>query len=134
MKRSSLIILALCGALAAAASVAEDTKPGYSSVVLRTQTGETTTITLTDNMSTKFTETDIVFDDGQNMVSLPLAKLRSYTFTEAVIPEGIDAVPIVGEAEAVYSADGRRVPSLSGAPAGLYIVKNGKTTLKIYHK
>lgn len=131
MKQALLSFLAL----AALTASADGFKTGYSSVELRTQSGETTTLTLTDAMTTTFTTTDIVFSDGSTTITLPLAQLRTYSFVPAVIPEGISGVPAVqGDITAVYTADGRQIPSLESAPAGLYIVKCGKTTLKIYHK
>lgn len=131
MKKAFLSLLSLT----ALTTSADDLKAGYSSVEVRTVSGETTTIVLTDDMTTTFTSTDIIFADATNTVSIPLAQLRTYSFVPAVIPEGISGVPAVqGDITAVYTADGRQISSLESAPAGLYIVKCGKTTLKIYHK
>lgn len=131
MKKAFLSLLSLT----ALTTSADDLKAGYSSVEVRTVKGETMTVTLTDAMTTTFTSTDIIFTDATNTVSIPLAQLRTYSFVAAVIPEGISGVPAVqGDITAVYTADGRQIPSLESAPAGLYIVKCGKTTLKIYHK
>lgn len=131
MKKAFLSLLSLT----ALTTSADDLKAGYSSVEVRTVKGETMTVTLTDAMTTTFTSTDIIFTDATNTVSIPLAQLRTYSFVPAVIPEGISGVPAVqGDITAVYTADGRQIPSLESAPAGLYIVKCGKTTLKIYHK
>lgn len=138
MKRIILAILTLCAALTAAA----DTKAGFSSVVITTQTGETTTVTLTDDMTTAFTATDIVFADADNVVSIPLARLRSYTFVEATIPEGISA-PTAGistrQAAEVYTIDGRLITTtrslnLEGLQPGTYIVRSGQESVKIQHR
>lgn len=132
MKKIFLSLLAIAAALTVSA---DGLKAGYSSVEVHTVSGETTTIILTDDMTTTFTSTDIIFADATNTVNIPLAHLRTYTFVPAVIPEGITNVPAVqGGITGIYTADGRRITSLEGAPAGLYIVKCGKTTLKIYHK
>lgn len=131
MKRILLTTLAL-GTLAASA---QDLKAGYSSICVQHVNGETTTITLTDQLTTQITATHIVFADAANEVNIPLDQLRSYSFVEAVIPEGIDQVPVVANGiSAVYTADGRQLPSLQGVPAGLYIVKCGKSTMKVYRK
>lgn len=137
MKRIILPTLALCSALTAAA----DVKPGYSSVVVRTQTGETTTITLTDAMKTTFTAADAIFSDGTTEVAIPLADLRSYTFVEAIIPEGINA-PLLNLGDAnteIFTIDGRLVRtasslSLDGLQTGTYIVRSGNRTIKVSHK
>lgn len=137
MKRIVLSTLALCGALIATA----DVKPGYSSVVVTSPTGETTTITLTDAMVTSFTAADAIFSDGTNEVAIPLANLRSYTFVEAVIPEGISAPLLnLGGANAeIFTLDGRLVRSasslsLDGLQTGTYIVRSGNRTIKVNHK
>lgn len=138
MKRKILPILALSVALTAAA----DTKAGFSSVVITMQTGETTTVTLTDDMTTAFTATDIVFADAANTVSMPLARLRSYSFVEATIPEGISA-PTAGistqQNAEVYTLDGRFVATtrslnLEGLQPGTYIVRSGENSVKIQHR
>lgn len=132
MKRIILPTLALAAALTASA---DGLKPGFSSVEIRTVSGETTTVTLTDEMTTTFTASDVVFADATTTVSLPLTQLRTYSFVEAVIPEGITDVPAVQNGiDAIFTADGRQIPSLEGAPAGLYIVKTAGTTMKIYRK
>lgn len=132
MKRIILHTLALAATLTASA---DGLKPGFSSVEIRTVSGETTTVTLTDEMTTTFTASDIVFADATTTVSLPLTQLRTYSFVEAVIPEGITSVPAVQHGiSAIFTADGRQIPSLEGAPAGLYIVKTAGTTIKIYRK
>lgn len=132
MKRIILHTLALAAALTASA---DGLKPGFSSVEIRTVSGETTTVTLTDGMTTTFTAQDIVFADATTAVSIPLAQLRTYSFVEAIIPEGITSVPAVQNGiSAIFTADGRQMPSLEGAPAGLYIVKTAGTTIKIYRK
>lgn len=131
MKRFLLSVLTL--ALAIAAMADEPTKAGFSSVEIRTRSGETTTITLTDKMTTTFTENDAVFADGTNEVRIPLAQLRTYTFVPTVVPEGI-ATPVVSSGAEFYTIDGRRIDSLAGAPTGTYIVRNGKTTFKVLHK
>lgn len=137
MKRIVLSTLALCGALIATA----DVKPGFSSVVVTSPTGETTTITLTDAMVTSFTAADAIFSDGTNEVAIPLADLRSYTFVEAVIPEGINAPLLnLGDANAeIFTLDGRLVRSasslsLDGLQTGTYIVRSGNRTIKVNHK
>lgn len=139
MKKTILSLFAIAAALSAAAgdttTAGGDLKAGFSSIEVRTVNGETTTVTLTDEMTTTFTATDVTFADATTTVSIPLAQLRTYTFVEAVIPEGIADVPILaGGVSAIYTADGRTLPTLEGAPAGLYIVKRGKTTIKIYRK
>lgn len=139
MKRflSSLLVLssALSGSASSATALCTDYKTGFGSVCITTQTGETMTVTLSDDMTTRFTESHIIFADAANEVTLPLARLRSYEFVEAVVPEGIDEVPVVQAGHgAIFTADGRQIGSLSGAPAGLYIVKHGKSSIKIYHK
>lgn len=132
MKRIILHTLALAAALTASA---DGLKPGFSSVEIRTVSGETTTVTLTDEMTTTFTASDVVFADATTTVSLPLTQLRTYSFVEAVIPEGITSVPAVQNGiSAIFTADGRQISSLEGAPAGLYIVKTAGTTIKIYRK
>lgn len=138
MKRIFFNLLALCCTLGAAA---DGVKAGYSSVTLCAQNGETTTITLTDQMTTSFTEKDIVFSDATNEVSLPLARLRSYSFGEAVVPEGISApmVSLSGEAADVFTLDGRHLTttrnlSLAGLQPGTYIVRQGGVSIKINHK
>lgn len=131
MKRYLFSLLALCSAAVAMAD--EPFKAGFSSVEIRTRNGETTTITLTDAMTTTFTETDAIFSDGNDVVSIPLAQLRTYTFVAAVVPEGITAPVVSGHAE-FFSVDGRPLESLVGAPEGTYIVRSGQTTFKIYHK
>lgn len=131
MKKTLLSILALTALTASA----DGFKAGFSSVELRSQSGETTTVTLTDAMTTTFTATDVVFADGTTTVTMPLAQLRSYTFVEAVVPEGITEVPTVQDGiTAIYTADGRRVDSTNMNQPGLYIVKCGKSTLKVYRK
>lgn len=132
MKRIILHTLALAAALTASA---DGLKPGFSSVEIRTVSGETTTVTLTDGMTTTFTAQDIVFADATTAVSIPLAQLRTYSFVEAIIPEGITSVPAVQNGiSAIFTVDGRQISSLEGAPAGLYIVKSAGTTMKIYRK
>lgn len=132
MKRIILHTLALAAALTASA---DGLKPGYSSVEIRTVSGETTTVTLTDEMTTQFTASDVIFADATTTVSIPLAQLRSYSFVEAVITEGITDVTVAHDSiDAIFTADGRQMPSLEGAPAGLYIVKSAGTTIKIYRK
>lgn len=132
MKRIILHTLALAAALTASA---DGLKPGFSSVEIRTVSGETTTVTLTDGMTTTFTAQDIIFADATTAVSIPLAQLRTYSFVEAIIPEGITSVPAVQNGiSAIFTADGRQISSLEGAPAGLYIVKSAGTTMKIYRK
>lgn len=130
MKQTILSLLALATTLTGAA---DTLKPGYSSVQLLAHDGHTTTVTLTDDMVTTFTDTDIVFADAANTVTMALADLRSFTFTEAVIPDGI-ATPVVAEAQEIYTADGHRIATLDGAPAGLYIIRSGKSIVKIYHQ
>lgn len=145
MKRIILPTLALCCALTAAADtstgLSTDIKPGFSSVVVTSPTGETTTITLTDAMVTSFTAADAIFSDGTNEVTIPLANLRSYTFVEAVIPEGINAPLLnLGDANAeIFTLDGRLVRSasslsLDGLQTGTYIVRSGNRTIKVNHK
>lgn len=132
MKRIILHTLALAAALTASA---DGLKPGFSSVEIRTVSGETTTVTLTDEMTTQFTASDVIFADATTTVSIPLAQLRSYSFVEADIPEGITDVTVAHDSiDAIFTADGRQMPSLEGAPAGLYIVKTAGTTMKIYRK
>lgn len=138
MKRILISALALCCSVAA---LADGVKSGYSSVVLCAQNGETTTITLSDAMQTTFTATDIVFSDASNEVRMPLARLRSYSFVEAIVPEGISAplLSVSGEAAEVYTLDGRhlmttRSLSLAGLQAGTYIVRQGGVSFKINHK
>lgn len=131
MKRILLSILALCSAGAVMAD--EPLKAGFSSVEVRTRSGETTTITLSDQMTTTFTDTEAIFADETNDVRIPLAQLRTYTFVPAVIPEGITA-PVVSAGAEVYTTDGRRIDTLDGAPTGTYVVRNGKTTFKVLHK
>lgn len=128
MKHILLTFLASTCSLAALA----DTKAGFSSVEIRTQKGETQVITLTDDMTTTFNATDVVFADATNRVALSLKDLRSYTFVPAVIPESITS-PVVSTDAQIYTADGRRIESLDGAPAGTYVVRSGQTTFKIYH-
>lgn len=139
MKKTFLSLFALAIALTASAdgttTAVSDLKPGYSSVEIRTVSGETTTVTLTDEMTTTFTASDVIFADATTTVSIPLAQLRSYSFVEAVIPEGITDVTVAHDSiDAIFTADGRQIPSLEGAPAGLYIVKSAGTTIKIYRK
>lgn len=139
MKKTLLSLFALAIALTASAdgttTAVSDLKPGFSSVEIRTVSGETTTVTLTDGMTTTFTTQDIIFADATTTVSLPLTQLRTYSFVEAVIPEGITSVPAVQHGiSAIFTADGRQIPSLEGAPTGLYIVKTAGTTMKIYRK
>lgn len=139
MKKTILSLFAIAAALSAAAgdttTAGGDLKAGFSSIEVRTVSGETTTVTLTDEMTTTFTATDVIFADATTTVSIPLAQLRTYTFIEAVIPEGITAVPAVQNGvSAIFTADGRQLPTLDGAPAGLYIVKSAGTTIKIYRK
>lgn len=129
------LAITLCASADAFAQQSTELKPGYSSVEIRTVSGETTIVTLTDEMTTQFTAQDIVFADATTTVTLPLAQLRTYTFVEAVIPEGItDVTAVQGNINAIYTADGRQITSLEGAPAGLYIVKSAGTTIKIYRK
>lgn len=131
MKKTLLALLALTALTASA----DGFKAGYSSVQISTVSGETTTVTLTDEMTTTFTASDIVFADATTTISLPLTQLRTYSFVEAVIPEGITSVPAVQHGiSAIFTADGRQIPSLEGAPTGLYIVKTAGTTMKIYRK
>lgn len=145
MKRSILSALVLCGTLTAVADtptrLTTDVKPGYSSVVICSPTGETTTITLTDAMKTTFTTAEATFSDGSNEVIIPLAQLRSYTFTEAVIPEGIHAplLSLDGTKAEIFTIDGRLVRtanqvSLDGLQPGTYVVRSGKSTFKVNHK
>lgn len=131
MKRLLFSIFALCGAATALADT--PLKAGFCSVEIRSQQGETTVITLTDNMKTTFTDADVIFADDSYRFELPLAQLRSYTFVPAVIPEGI-TTPVVSAGAEVYTIDGRRIDTLAGAPAGTYVVRNGKTTFKVLHK
>lgn len=138
MKRLLLPILASCCVLGASA---DDLKAGYSSVTICSQTGVTTTVTLTDMMTTTFTDKDIVFADADNEVRLPLAQLRSYTFVEASVPEGISAplLHLAGQPAEVYTADGRLVATtrslqLEGLQPGTYIVRSGNVSFKINHK
>lgn len=131
MKRILLSILALCSAGAVMAD--EPLKAGFSSVEVRTRSGETTTITLSDQMTTTFTDTEAIFADETNDVRIPLAQLRTYTFVPAVIPEGI-STPVVSANAEFYTTDGRRIDTLAGAPTGTYVVRNGKTTFKVLHK
>lgn len=129
------VLLSLFTIATAMTATADGLKAGYSSVEIRTVSGETTTVTLSDDMTTQFTAQDIVFADATTTVTLPLAQLRTYTFVEAVIPEGItDVTAVQGNINAIYTADGRQITSLEGAPAGLYIVKSAGTTIKIYRK
>lgn len=131
MKRYLFSLLALCSATFAMAD--EPMKAGCSSVEIRTRSGETTTVTLSDAMTTTFTDSEVIFSDGTDAVAIPLAQFRTYTFVAAIIPEGITAPVVSGNAE-FFTVDGRRLESLAGAPEGTYIVRNGKTTFKIYHK
>lgn len=139
MKKTLLSLFALAATLTASAEPAmlltTDAKAGYSSVQISTVNGENTTVTLSDEMTTTFTAQDIVFADGTTTVSIPLAQLRTYTFVPATPPDGITEVPVLQNGvTAIFSADGRQLPTLDGAPAGMYIVKCGKTTMKIYRK
>lgn len=131
MKRILLSFLALCSAAAVMAD--EPVKAGFYSVEIRTRSGETTTITLNDKMTTTFTETEAVFSDGTDAVAISLAQLRTYTFIPAVIPEGITA-PVVSAGAEFYTIDGRRIDSIAGAPTGTYVVRSGNTTFKVLHK
>lgn len=131
MKHSLLFILALGSVATAMAD--EPRKAGFCSVEIRSQKGETTVITLTDQMTTTFTDTDVVFADDSYRFELPLAQLRSYAFVPAVIPEGI-TTPVISTNAEFYTIDGRRIDVLAGAPTGTYVVRNGKTTFKVLHK
>lgn len=131
MKHSLLFILALGSVATALAD--EPRKAGFCSVEIRSQKGETTVITLTDQMTTTFTDTEAIFADETNDVRIPLAQLRTYTFVPAVIPEGI-STPVVSANAEFYTTDGRRIDTLAGAPTGTYVVRNGKTTFKVLHK
>lgn len=137
MKKTILYLFTLAAALTASA---DDVKAGFSSIEIRTVGGETTTVTLTDEMTTKFTATDVVFADATNTVSIPLDQLRTYSFVEAVIPEGISAISLAEGATAqVFDLEGRlltttRGLNLSQLKPGTYIVRIGGTSLKINHK
>lgn len=130
MKRLLFSILALCSAAVAMAD--EPQKAGFSSIEVRTRSGETTIITLTEEMTTTFNDTAVIFADAINSVQFPLAQFRSYTFVPAVIPEGI-TTPVVSAGAEFYTVDGRRIDTLAGAPTGTYVVRNGKTTFKVLH-
>lgn len=129
MKHLLLTVLASASALTAFA----DQKAGFASIEVRTQKGETTVVTLTDDLTTTFTATDVVFADANNSVALPLKDLRSYTFVPAVIPEGVTS-PVVSADAQIFTIDGRRIDNLNAAPAGTYVVRHGETTFKVHHR
>lgn len=129
MKHLLLTVLASASALTALA----DQKAGFASIEVRTQKGETTVVTLIDDLTTTFTATDVVFADANNSVALPLKDLRSYTFVPAVIPEGVTS-PVVSADAQIFTIDGRRIDNLNAAPAGTYVVRHGETTFKVHHR
>lgn len=144
MKKTILSILTLAAALTASAddttTAVSDLKAGFSSVEIRTVSGETTTVTLTDEMTTQFTTSDVVFADATTTVSIPLDQLRTYTFVEAAIPEGITTIGLSSNTAAqVFDLEGRLVATTRGLnlaqlKPGTYIVRIAGTSIKINHK
>lgn len=119
-------LFTFCLALLATTSQATD----HLYLVFTLTDGTTQSISATD-LSLSFADGTLTAQSGTATLSLPLTQLTKMEFSTdaATALSTIEAEVSTGDDTEIYDLNGRRMPSGTQLPRGIYIVKsNGRTT------
>ncbi len=86
---------------------------------------------LADKPNVTFSATDIVITTSNEQISYPLALFQKLTFVDNNETNNIETVNSINSNDMdVYSIDGMKIDNLHTAPNGIYIIRNGKASIK----
>jgi hypothetical protein len=120
---------------------------GYNNLVVTLDDSSVVNVTLSDNLQTTFSTTEMVFNDGDKTVTVERAKVKTLSFNFSktsgitLVNDGLGTLENLPEGSviSVYTVDGRLVKSvvasgnavLPALPAGTYVISVNGNSLKV---